>query len=73
MTKYKRLAVITVCGLAAMFLLTWALYALRDAVELAGYSVSPDIFLIAFFIVVGGAFFLARSLALRELKRLSQL
>ena len=70
MKRYQRLALVTILGVASMCLLTWGLYALRDALDEHGYMISQGAFLISFFIVVGGAFSLAAHLALREVKRL---
>jgi hypothetical protein len=70
MNRYWRLAIITILGMVAMCLLTWGLYVVRDAVQTSGYVVSPGLFLVAFFTVVGGMFSVAAHLAMREIKRL---
>ena len=53
-----------------MCLLTVGLYALRNFVQARGYDVSPVFFIVAFFVVVGGAYGLIAKLVMREVRNL---
>lgn len=69
MTGWARLTIIAVVGLAIMGVLTAALIALRDVLGSHGYDIPPLVFIIVFFLLVGGVYGLAASLVMREVKR----
>ena len=70
MKRYFRLALIAIFGVGLMCLLTVGLYALRNFVQARGYDVSPVFFIVAFFVVVGGAYGLIAKLVMREVRNL---
>jgi hypothetical protein len=54
----------------AIALLTAALLALRAVLRANGHDVPPAVFVVTFFVIVGGAYGLAAKLVLQEVNRL---
>lgn len=72
MTKYGRLILIALVALLTMAVATWGLYAIRDILQGSGYTVSPGLFLIAFFAISGGVFGFAAQMVRQEIRRLEK-
>jgi hypothetical protein len=68
--KYRKLALVTLAGVIALFLATAAFYVLRSWLVAHGYELAQSVYVVVFCGMLGGIYGAFAKLALREAQRL---